>query len=89
MTVTARWPRIPIAAVVGGGLVTFVLVYVQATAALLVALAMLAAWMVARVRVQAVGGGFRPLRTVDLLEFNALDHLDAWDREQAIARAQR
>ena len=40
-------------------------------------------------RVQLVGGGYRPLRVIDLVEFAAADSLDAYDREQAMMRARQ
>lgn len=63
----------------------FVAAVAHLTIVAMVMLAAMAVYMVAGVKVQFVGGGFRPLRMVDMVHFNAADHLDAYDREQAAA----
>jgi len=87
MTYTVRWPKLGRwrAAAWVCALVLAVL-----SSNVVLALVVLAAWMtfmVRDVRVRAWGGGFRPLRQRELLDFAAVDELDAFDREQAMLAA--
>ena len=51
--------------------------------------ALVLAWEYGRLaRVTIDGGGFRPVRVVDILESQALDSLDAFDAEQASKKAE-
>ena len=76
--------------VVGVGLAVALLAEVSLTvvlvALLLVAVALGVRWCADGMKIEVLGGGMRPLRTVDLIEFNSLDQLDAYDREQAARR---
>ena len=84
---TVRWPRPSRLLLMSLVLAVVVGVVVGSSAFVLAALTAMGAWLVAGVRVVLHGGGFRPLRMIDLIEFNACDALDAWDQEQAAIRA--
>lgn len=87
MKVTARWPRPSRPVFVSAAVLAAAGLVVGSAGFLLLLVALAAAWLVAGLRVDVQGGGFRPLRTIDLIEFNAADQLDAYDQEQAMIRA--
>lgn len=90
MKISARWPRPPegktrAALAVG----TIAVIWLAPTALSVVLVALFVAWIVFRTTIEVTGGGFRPLRTTDLIEFASADQLDAHDQEQAMAEARR
>ena len=85
MKLTVRWPRPSKRMRVLAGVVGALVVVFAPTSWSIVMVAAFVAYAVFGVTVQVTGGGFRPLRTLDLIEFNAADQLDAYDREQAAA----
>lgn len=84
MNVQVRWPRLRSrwSRMILPAIVLLALVFNQ-TALMVLLVAVGVVWCVRDVRVVLRGGGFRPLRMIDLIEFAADDQLTAWEREQA------
>lgn len=76
------WPlRVLIVCV---AVVAFVL---NSTTLALIAAALLVGNAVRGMRVSMHGGGFRPYRYGDMLDYAALSEIEAWEAEEAAARA--